>query len=247
PTSAFFTSTYSGPGTYTWDLGNGTIFQGAQPDTVIYDLPGSYDVSLVVDAGNGCGADTSMIPGAVEVLVQPTASFLTGSSVVNTTDPTVVFINTSQDAATFEWDMSGLGTSNAVNPVFVFPQDLDATYDVCLTAFASPTCLDTVCMLITVEPGLTVHVPNAFSPDGDGINDGFLPVVLGVDPEVYRFDVFDRWGQPLFTSERPGEAWDGTFGGGAEVPVGVYVWKLVLRDAMTTDRMERVGHVTLVR
>ena len=60
PTSAHFTPTYSGPGTYTWDLGNGTIFQGAQPDTVIYDLPGSYDVSLVVDAGNGCGADTSI-------------------------------------------------------------------------------------------------------------------------------------------------------------------------------------------
>ncbi|MCB0810018.1 MAG: gliding motility-associated C-terminal domain-containing protein [Flavobacteriales bacterium] len=247
PVSAVFIPDYNGPGSFTWDFGDGTWFVGPQPDTVLYAAPGSYDVTLMVDAGNGCGADTATLIGAVEVFLQPTASFLTNPDAVNTTDPTVVFINTSQGAGSFLWDFSGLGTSTNANPVHVFPAELDGQYEVCLEAIASPTCLDTACTMITVEPGVTVHVPNAFTPDGDGINDAFVPVVIGVASDGYRFDIFDRWGQPLFSTERPDEAWDGTFGGGEQVPIGVYVWKLVARDPYSGLRVERTGHVTVVR
>ena len=88
-------------------------------------------------------------------------------------------------------------------------------------------------------------MPNAFTPDGDGANDAFGPVVVGVTD--YHFWIFDRWGQPLFASTDPSEHWDGTFSGGTEVPEGVYVWKLAARDPFSGDRLERTGHVTLVR
>ena len=115
------------------------------------------------------------------------------------------------------------------------------------TAFASPTCLDTVCMLITVEPGLTVHVPNAFSPDGDGINDGFLPVVLGVDPEVYRFDVFDRWANRSSPVNALGGLGRNVRRRCGDACRRVRVEARAARRHDHRSRMERVGHVTLVR
>lgn len=100
---------------------------------------------------------------------------------------------------------------------------------------------------VTVEVIRRIEPPNTFTPNGDGSNDVFVPVVTGVSADRYRFDIFDRWGQPLFSTERPGEGWDGTHGGGTPVQDGVYVWKLTAKDPYSSARVERVGHVTLLR
>ncbi|MBK9762644.1 MAG: gliding motility-associated C-terminal domain-containing protein [Flavobacteriales bacterium] len=52
-----------------------------------------------------------------------------------------------------------------------------------------------------------MHVPNAFTPDGDGINDGFVPIFNLPWVDKYEFLIFDRWGERLFTSTTPGEVW----------------------------------------
>jgi len=118
---------------------------------------------------------------------------------------------------------------------------------VCLTAVVSPTCFDTACALIAVEPGAGLFVPNAFSPDGDGINDRFFPVLQGIDRRYHRFLVFDRWGQSLFDTADPEAQWDGRFPNGDPVPGGVYVWKITGKDAFSGERLDRSGSVTLVR
>ena len=247
PVQALFVPTYTGPGTFTWDMGNGTTFVGMFPDTVTYALPGSYDVTLMIDVGNGCGADTSTYIGLVQVFLPPQASFLQVPGQINTVDPTVVFQNTSIGAGSYFWQFGELGSSTDQSPIFTFPDALDAEYDVCLTAFASPSCFDTMCTTITVEPGLEVFVPNTFTPDGNGVNDVFYPVVSGVDAEFYAFDIFDRWGRSLFSTDRPGVGWEGTYPDGKDVPQGVFVWKLVARDPYSGARIERIGHVTLLR
>ncbi|HEX4878099.1 MAG TPA: T9SS type B sorting domain-containing protein, partial [Chitinophagaceae bacterium] len=67
-----------------------------------------------------------------------------------------------------------------------------------------------------------VYVPTAFTPDNNGRNDLFRPLVFG-DPEKFEFVVYDRAGQILFRSTTPGSGWDGRFKG---IPLssGVYVW-----------------------
>jgi gliding motility-associated-like protein len=92
-----------------------------------------------------------------------------------------------------------------------------------------------------------VHIPNAFTPDGDGINDLFLPVLDGTVLE-WSFMVFDRWGERLFTGDGPMQAWDGTVGG-TEATTGVYVWMLAYRAATDKGVVQerRTGTVTLVR
>ena len=120
------------------------------------------------------------------------------------------------------------------------PEEEPGEYEVCLIAYASETCTDTACHTIVVQ-GSGYWVPNTFTPDGNGLNDFFFPVLGNPDPEEFRFMIFDRWGQPLFSTENPAVHWDGNFSNGTEVPIGVYVWKLWLREPFTTDRVERTG------
>lgn len=90
------------------------------------------------------------------------------------------------------------------------------------------------------------YTPNAFTPNGDGINDVFHPIGNVIDLESYDFNIYDRWGQVIFRSNDPYEGWDGT-SGGKELPNGVYVFRTFMVDAILQERYEVFGHVTLFR
>lgn len=90
------------------------------------------------------------------------------------------------------------------------------------------------------------YAPNSFTPNGDGINDVFVPVSNVVQLETYEFDVFDRWGAVVYSTRKPNEGWDGTSAGEA-LPTGVYVFRAKAVDAVTKDQHELLGHVTLFR
>jgi len=69
-------------------------------------------------------------------------------------------------------------------------------------------------------------VPQAFTPNGDGHNDLFKPLVLNNENLVrYRFEVYNRWGQTVFKTGQPGVGWDGTING-AKQGSAVYAWVL---------------------
>jgi gliding motility-associated-like protein len=247
PAEITLTSGYTGPGSCTWTLWNGEVVNDCAPIARILEEAGTYGVTLVVDAGNGCGADTLDADDLITIYEQPVADFYTLPEAVNTLDPVVQFNNTSTGGIHFEWDFAGLATSTEVNPSYRFSSQFGQDYNVCLLAAASANCTDSICRMVEVEDGLTIHVPNAFTPDGSGFNDGFKPIVIGVSPDYYRFDIFDRWGQPLFGTDDPNAFWDGRAADGTEVQIGVYVWKLVAKDPYSGGRIERIGHVTLVR
>lgn len=90
------------------------------------------------------------------------------------------------------------------------------------------------------------YVANAFSPNDDGFNDTFKPIINVVDLETFEFQIFDRWGGLLYQSNDPWAEWDGT-ASGSEVPVGVYAYRAYAVDAIKKDRYELFGHVTIVR
>ncbi|MBK9175113.1 MAG: gliding motility-associated C-terminal domain-containing protein [Flavobacteriales bacterium] len=246
PVEVTFTHAYSGPGICTWILGNGVVIEDCAPVTVTYDQAGSYDVTLIVDAGNGCGADTVTVQDAVTAYSQPTAGFEMVPERITTLNPVAFFTNTSAGANGYVWLIDGVYAGNETDLRHVFPAQIGDTYGVCLVAVASAQCTDTVCRYITLEDGMVLWVPNTFTPNDDDKNDGFAPVVIGIDPRFYRFEVFDRWGLLVFSSETPGEAWDGMLSG-VEAPQDVYVWKVRVKDSFSGDRVERVGHVNLLR
>ena len=246
PLEVTLTSGYSGNGICHWDLGDGTDTTACGPITVTYGEPGSYTVTFTVTGPDGCGT-SAQVDQLVHVVDRPEAAFSIVGSGISTSNPVAAFANESTGAADFHWDFGGLGSSSEVNPQFTFPNEAEAGWTVCLIAYASPGCADTTCTELLVPASASVMVPNAFTPDGDGRNDGFAPVTVGLDPDDFHFIVMDRWGKAVFTTEDPQAVWDGNFGSGDAAPVGVYVWKLTGQDLIAKTRFERIGHVTLVR
>jgi gliding motility-associated-like protein len=109
-------------------------------------------------------------------------------------------------------------------------------------------CSNEECALILLEDGLNIHVPNAFTPDGDGINDIFFPVVLNARDETYSFTIFDRWGAEVYTTEALDQGWNGAYRNqGETLSTGVFTWRLTAQDIFTADRREIVGSVTLIK
>jgi gliding motility-associated-like protein len=92
----------------------------------------------------------------------------------------------------------------------------------------------------------TFFLPNAFSPNGDGINDVFQPMGNVIVAETYRLEIFDRWGQEVFLTDDQGKGWDGAYGG-VPAQAGVYVFHAQVQDAISKERHEFMGHVTLLR
>jgi len=246
PVDVTFTNSNGDEGTYAWDFGNGLTSVLVGPDPVLYDVSGEYEVTLMVTSTAGCTGDTALVDG-LAIFTRPEAAFIFGPPNLNTNAPAAYFQNQSLGANAYDWQFDELGTSTEASPRFTFPSELEGQYVVCLTAYASENCYDTACAEIPVPMGAGLFVPNAFSPDGDGINEVFVPFVSGLKDQGYEFLVFDRWGQSIFSTSRMGEGWNGTYGDGSPVPIGVYVWKLIGRERYGTGRVDRTGHVTLVR
>jgi gliding motility-associated-like protein len=102
-------------------------------------------------------------------------------------------------------------------------------------------------ILVEVTPDFALYIPNAFTPDGNGKNDVFQPMGVGIDEENYRMDVFDRWGENIFTSNNFRKGWDGSVKGSTKTaPQGVYVYKLQVVDTKG-NKHPYVGHVTVIR
>lgn len=100
---------------------------------------------------------------------------------------------------------------------------------------------------IEVRKGCYIAIPNAFSPNGDGINDFFFPRDLLSDNLTgFHMRIFNRWGQQLFeTNTTNGRGWDGTFNGNTQ-PADVYIYIIeVVINNKSTEKHQ--GNVTLLR
>ena len=89
-----------------------------------------------------------------------------------------------------------------------------------------------------------IEVPNAFTPNGDGKNDGLRPMIQGRYLLV-NFSVFNRWGQLIFQTNEKGKYWDGRING-IDQPVGTYVWMVRVKD-YNGNLIERKGTSILLR
>jgi len=224
--------------------GIGYTLQGNTQNTNTFTglCAGTYVVTM--SDANGCVAISSgLVPSPPPVI----ADFLFSPDTVFVDAPYVDFTNlSSTNSVTFIWDFGGEGSSNEASPSFNFPGGLGGTYTVCLTAMDVNGCADDTCAVITVLDRLLVFVPNSFTPNGDGVNDGFLPI-FNTDAVVdYKFLVFNRWGEEIFNTELPGKPWNGDYSN-VSSKEEVYVWKLTAKDKYSGDLIEKIGHVTLLR
>lgn len=214
--------------TITWDFGDGTQANGLNA-THTYTQMGTFTPTLRISSPGGCVLDTSL--ASIEMAVSPTADFSFSPTNPTSLDPVVTFSDLSQNASQWQWDFGGYGSSSEQNPVFTFP-DSAGTYSIELLVTHSNGCTDATIKTINLKSIDDFYVPNAFSPNNDGINDefkGFGP--LG-GKQNFELTIFSRWGDRVFYSTDPSEGWNGRKNNtGAFLPQGVYVYYLTFKNS----------------
>lgn len=203
-----------------WSFGDGTS-STKQNANKRYLNAGTYNVLHSVNNTAGCPADT--ISKQVVVHVQPVVdagpSFIVAEGTVVTFNPKV-----NDNNLVFKWTPGGeLTDANALRPSFRATHD--QTFMLTATDGASNcTASDTLSVKI-LRP---VKVPNAFSPNGDGINDTWVITHL-TDYQGNVVEVFNRYGQRVHHSTGYGTPWDGKVNGNP-LPVGVYYYIIDLKN-----------------
>lgn len=121
---------------------------------------------------------------------------------------------------------------------------LERVNTITVTGISGNKCTDTATLAVTAAACCHINMPNAFSPNGDGINDKFGPVTNG-HFRNYTLSVYDRWGRRIFTGHTESKQWDG-MSGGAPAETGTYHY-IVTGNCADDTPIRRKGDIMLIR
>ena len=185
---------------------------------------------------------TFSVNASIQVtVVKPDANFTVISDPVVENLP-VSFQNLTSNGFVYEWFFGDGSYSNDIHPSHVY--DEPGVYPVTLVAEDSKGCIDSITLFIEIFKEYYVYVPNAFIPDGDRLNEVFSASLVGV--QEIEIEIFNRWGQLIFTSTDLNFEWDGTYRG-HKVQTGTYVWKMKVLPEGKIDKELYTGHVSLLK
>jgi gliding motility-associated-like protein len=221
-----------------WDFGDGILAGNVDPARHTYEYPGIYSIKLATDY-RVCRDTTAET--FITVKPHPLLNLGPDTSMCPTAGPLVLqdLINAGNGSATWEWMLGDLRLDEAkFNLVAEQPGRYMATVtiDGCTTADS-----------VWVKKDCYIDVPNVFTPNGDNMNDYFLPRQwLSKGVTAFKLIVYNRWGQEVFsTTNINGRGWDGKFNG-VDQPQGVYVYTI---EATFKDgtREKKQGNISLLR
>jgi gliding motility-associated-like protein len=221
-----------------WDFGDQRQGTGGLIEHC-YRKDGLMDVSLTIVTDKGCIRSTTF-NDYINIYPMPTANFITEQSSANIFNPDYQFINTSVNGIEYNWNFGdGSAISYEFSPAHSYKDTGD--FYVRLMIVSEKGCMDTLTKIIRIEPYYTFFIPNAFTPNGDGLNDEF--VIRGEYMAQSSMSIFDRWGKVIYSQSSTGEriSWDGR-----NVPNGVYIYSVQIKDTLGNDHKYN-GQVTLIR
>ncbi len=238
-------ATARGPIRILWDMGDGTTYNNNGSIEHTYSTPGVYYPRITLRTTSFCVDTISVDLDPIYVLPSPEAQLTASMTRLLMYDPSTTFSCSFSDDVLYSELHTGDGQ------VFVpAPMTIEHTYDADSARFTAflvgenqDGCIDTSFIDIIVIPETNIYIPNAFTPDGDGINDWFNVEVSNV--AKYEFRIHNRWGQEVFYSDSPDVHWDGNVNG-TQAPTGVYVYSLRLKDQQG-EWHYRTGSLTLLR
>jgi len=230
-----------------WTFSDGRTVTDCDSVEMIYNYSGLFGASLRVRSNEDCVAELHK-KDIISILPLPKAQFRPLPSVYEFSDPLVYFSNFSTDASEYFWDFGiNNDTSNVSDPFYIYPDKKEGIYTVTLIAFSDNGCTDSVQHTVRGEEGMIFYIPNTFTPQGDGFNDTFRPILTsGIDFTTYRFSVFDRWGKVIFETQDVFRGWDG-FYDSMSAPSESYTWCIELTTKRNSEKKVYRGHVNLVR
>ncbi len=227
----------AGAGYVTYNWGSNWGLTGETNQTIVVTQSGFY-TCMVTDQW-GCQGITP----PVQVIVLPTP---------------VLTIDASPNITINEGDSVTLNvTSDVISPnPFVWVVDSTLSCDTCQNPVASPlvqttyyvslyldSCVGYASVTISVIIPDPFQIPNAFTPNSDGLNDGFYILFHQQGLEVKEFKVFNRWGEKVH--DNPYQPWDGNYQGKPQ-PIGVFVYYVIVSFPDGNEGLAK-GNVTLIR
>ncbi|MBI2259066.1 MAG: gliding motility-associated C-terminal domain-containing protein [Flavobacteriia bacterium] len=217
--------------------------------TKTFSDAGIYNVMLTQTIDAQCVGST-IVNNLIHVLPTPDAKFTPTESKLDMLYPTVSFFNESIGAVSYEWDFGDTAVNEyTLSPTHVYPEGVEANYDVKLIATSADGCVDSITSRIIVEEKIMYFIPNTFTPNGDEFNNTFKPMMItGVDSRNYNLKIFNRWGTLIFESNDPNYGWDGDYGAGTGITdAQVYTYKLQFLSSKNDEVRTVVGSVTLLK
>lgn len=215
-----------------WNLGDGVIINGPNPLSYSYGTKGTYTITAV--------ADYAICPNQTSTLIVLVDSFpvvdLGGTERICAGKETKIIIDSNNPGATYVWSTGAVGT-NSISIAAPGNYSINVSNGNCTTTDTKEFLLDLDC----------INIMNAFTPNGDKLNDHFLPIWY--DPNYigdYQVRIFNRWGEEVYNSDNKFDlGWDGNY---KERPceMGNYVYMLTIKDKLGNARKAQ-GDLFLMR
>lgn len=240
--TATLTANGSLSGEYLWSNGETSATINVSPaQTTTYTVVYTY--------GDGCTLEDAVKVTAVPNFMLSIVSD-PDTNRINIGDPIELMgvVAPSQNLSNFQFQWLENGTTNIGNTesIETTPSTSDSTVFYTLTATSPVGCIQQAQINFTLVQPLVV-VPNAFTPNGDGVNDLFRLTLLEGSATVLELSIYNRWGTKVYSSTDPNAAWDGRMDDGKEAPSDVYAYYIRWQRGDGALQPPKKGDITLLR
>jgi gliding motility-associated-like protein len=239
--NAFITANGNGgipPYTYSW---SGGPSPNSQSQNVPVAATTTYTVTIT-DA-NSC---TTTASTTVTVNASPSAAFTSNAvnGVLTLSGPGSQLCFTGPAGVnSWQWDLNGVGTATTQSPCVPITAADVGTFCATLTVTNISGCTDTSSVCIEIND-VYYSIPNVFTPDANGINDGFVITNMGM--KTLRCKIYNRWGELIYEWDGTAGYWDGKTKNGNEAVDGVYYYTVYMID-FQDKTYDESGFVQLIR
>lgn len=229
--------------TYEWQFMEEAATEGLNP-SYAFASPGTYQVVLIASDA----AKTTFLRHSetVKVNPKPVVAFTWSDDKNSAINKAVEFNNHSGRAIEWHWDFGDNQTSSEQNPVHTYTAN--GTFKVALTAKTRQGCSATAANFVTFNDNNPLLAPNSFSPDGDGLNDDFMPEKLLVLDAPFEMSVFDLKGKLVYKTNDKNKRWNGRPDNSGDVyPAGSgFIWMVTLKGSDGKEQRYR-GQVNIIK
>ncbi len=232
-----------------WDFGDGAASNLANPfhcfENNTIHAPVSFTVKLTVTSNDGC-ASSLIKNNYITVNPIPVAAFSYSPQPATILSPLLSFQNESLGANLWQWNFNN-GQQESISvlqhPYHTYSDT--GQFLVSLIVNNIYSCADTLQKTILIGMDVVIYIPNAFTPNGDDVNDFFLAKAYGI--LYFEMLIFDRWGNLIYQADDIKKPWDGKANHGNEIAQSdVYAYVVKITD-FKMIKHKYIGIVTLVR
>ncbi len=230
------------PMTFQWDFGDGSS-SNQESGVKFFNFPGTYSIALIAITSEGCAAElTEFFPDTVVVHPEPFANFQFTNGEIDILEPIISVEDLSIGSIFCSYLMSDGGVITECDFSYEFSR---AGYQtVTQTVMNEFGCTDQQEGKVFIN-GYLFFAPNSFSPNGDGLNDIWMPQMTGISS--YHCKIYDRWGSIIFETMDKEQPWLGNVRGGDYFAVpDAYHYQIIVKDMAGTAHAYS-GHVLILK